>query len=99
LVKDMSVKHEENFRVAVAKDIIINHACNLSDVEKASLAAAKLVSPARFSSVISILLSRARKLAESVSLEISEVDVEAYLLRGFNGKSDAESRAHVTGLD
>ncbi|WXG44471.1 MAG: hypothetical protein WED04_10630 [Promethearchaeati archaeon SRVP18_Atabeyarchaeia-1] len=99
LVKDMALKHEESFRVAVAKDIIINHACNLSDVEKASLAAAKLVSPPRFSGVISILLSRARKLAERVSLELSEEDVESYLLRGFNGNSDAESRAHVSSLD
>jgi hypothetical protein len=95
LVRDMSLRYEAKFKVAVGKDIIINHACNLSDMEKASLAAAKLVSPPKFASVISILLSRAQKVAERIPLELTEGDVEAYLLRGFNSPRVTEARSPI----
>ena len=93
LVKDLSSKYEARFKVAVAKDIVFAHSCNLTEAEKASLAAAKLVSPARFSNVISILLNRARHFAQRISLEITEEDVANYLTcdfkPGLSGTADA----------
>ena len=86
LVRDLASKYQQRFKVSVAKDIVISHACTLSDAEKASLAAAKLISPARFNNVISILLSRARKLSDKISLDLSDEDVEVYMLRGVNGR-------------
>jgi hypothetical protein len=99
LVKDMSSKYEQRFKISVAKDIVISNACTLSDVEKASLAAAKLVSPARFNSVISILLNRTRKLSDRISLELTEEDVEVYMLRGLKGRTAVEPHASVNRLD
>jgi hypothetical protein len=98
LVKDMSSKYEQRFKISVAKDIVISNACTLSDVEKASLAAAKLVSPARFNSVISILLNRTRKLSDRISLELTEEDVEVYMLRGLKGRTATEPHHSVNHL-
>lgn len=95
LVRDLAQRYDDKFKVAVAKDIIINYSCNLSDAEKVSLAAAKLVSPSKYDGVISIMLSRARKLAERISLELTEEDVEAYVIYGANrtGMVGTEARA------
>jgi hypothetical protein len=98
LVRDLSSKYEQRFKASVAKDLVISRACNLSDVEKASLAAAKLVSPARFNNVISILLGRARKLSDRISLELTDDDVEAYMLRGVNGRLAPQPHAPLDQL-
>ena len=79
LVRDLSSKYEQKFKVAIAKDIVFSHSCSLSEAEKASLAAARLVSPARFNNVVSILLNRARRFAERMSLDITEEDVTSYI--------------------
>lgn len=81
LVKDLATKYSTEFKTAVAKDIVINRSCSLSEVEKASLAAAKLASPAKFESVMTIILARAQRLAERMSLELTQEDVEEYALR------------------
>jgi hypothetical protein len=80
LVRELSSAYETKFRAAIAKDIVMDHSCNLSEAEKASLAAARLVSPARFNDVISILLSRARRLAARISLNLTEEDVTNYIM-------------------
>jgi hypothetical protein len=93
LVKDLSSKYESKFKIAIAKDIVFTHSCNLTDAERASLAAARLISPSRFSNVVSILLNRARRLAERISLDITEEDVTDYitcnLKPGLSGTIDA----------
>jgi hypothetical protein len=93
LVRDLSSRYDDKFKVAVAKDIVIAHTCNLSDVEKTSLAAAKLVSPVRFNGVVSILLGRARHLAERISLELTEEDVEDYITYGLKRGLASDSQA------
>jgi hypothetical protein len=98
LVRDLSSKYEQRFKASVAKDIVISQACNLSDVEKASLAAAKLVSPARFNNVISILLGKARRLSDRISLDLTDEDVETYMLRGVNGRLAPQSHAALDQL-
>jgi hypothetical protein len=80
LVRDLSSTYEAKFRAAVARDVVMDHSCNLSEGEKASLAAARLVSPVRFNGVILILLSRARRLAQRISLDLTEEDVTNYIM-------------------
>jgi hypothetical protein len=91
LVKDLATKYNTKFKTAVAKDIVINRSCSLSEVEKASLAAAKLASPAKFENVMTIILARAQRLAERMSLEITQEDVEEYALRGLGSVADSEN--------
>jgi hypothetical protein len=81
LVKEMATKYDAKFKIAVAKDIIVNNSCSLSEVERASLAAAKLASPLKFNNVVTILLTRAQRLAERISIELTQEDVEEYVLR------------------
>jgi hypothetical protein len=77
--RDLSSTYEAKFKVAVAKDIVMSYSCNLTEAEKASLTAARLISPVKFSGVISILLSRARRLAQRISLELTEEDIVNYI--------------------
>nr|MDO8133534.1 hypothetical protein [Candidatus Njordarchaeum guaymaensis] len=91
LVKDVATKYEDKFKIAVAKDIIISHSCSLSEVERASLAAAKLASPVKFSNVMTVLLTRAQRLAGRMSLELTQEDVEEYVLRGSSGWTTSRS--------
>jgi hypothetical protein len=93
LIKEMATKYENKFKIAVAKDIVINNSCNLSEVERASLAAARLASPSKFNNVVSILLTRAQRLAGQVSVELTQEDVEDYVLRSSSGEAVRDSPA------
>jgi hypothetical protein len=93
LIKEMATKYENKFKIAVAKDIVINNSCNLSEVERASLAAARLASPGKFNNVVSILLTRAQRLAGQVSVELTQEDVEDYVLRSSSGEAVRGSSA------
>jgi hypothetical protein len=55
------------------------------------LAAAKLASPAKFENVMTIILARAQRLAERMSLEITQEDVEEYALRSLGSVADSEN--------
>lgn len=99
LVRDLSSKYEEKFKMAVAKDIVIAQSCKLSDVEKTSLAAAKLVSPVKFNGVVSILLNRARRLGERISLELTEEDITDYVIYDLNRSATSNTQARVGLLD
>jgi len=96
LVREMATKYDAQFKVALAKDIVINQSCNLSEVERASLAAAKLASPVRFNNVMTILLTRAQRLAGRISLELTQEDVEEYVLRSSSSSSTSENLADET---
>jgi hypothetical protein len=99
LVRDLSSKYDEKFKMTVAKDIVIAQSCKLSDVEKTSLAAAKLVSPVKFNGVVSILLNRARRLGERISLELTEEDITDYLVCDLNRSAAGNTQARAGFLD